>query len=135
MLASSAPWCAQRLFKKNALDVINFLSALAAGFVLGGFAMHAIPESTAMFKEYLEPRYQPLCTVTLPEMHDMHVSNPPTTPSPPLDTPFPPPPRTQHSALGGPPCGEGVSYPPSVGALHTPPTLTLLIFPSTPPPE
>ena len=45
------------------MDAINLLTALAAGFVFGGFALHAIPESTHMFQDYLTPRYAPNCTM------------------------------------------------------------------------
>jgi hypothetical protein len=100
LFASSAPWIAARIFKKNNLDVstlqkthalpfqmsfpapsstlipnkthaspslafalvfqiINVLTALSAGFVFGSFALHGIPESSEMFKEYLEIVYAP----------------------------------------------------------------------------
>ncbi len=45
------------------MDALNVLTALAGGFVFGGFALHAIPESTHMFHDYLAPLYAPACTI------------------------------------------------------------------------
>jgi zinc transporter ZupT len=65
--ASTAPWCASRIFRKDALDIINLLTAMAAGFVFGGYSTHIIPDGIEAFGDYFEATYSPDSDSKIPD--------------------------------------------------------------------
>lgn len=52
------PWWFRACFKRGFLDVVNILSAAAAGVILGALLSHTIPEGAETFKEYLAAEYE-----------------------------------------------------------------------------
>lgn len=57
-VCSLLPWFFRRCFRQKAIDIINVLSALSGGVVFGALMSIMIPESSALFSEYLSEKYE-----------------------------------------------------------------------------